>query len=183
MKKIFLFLTIVLFNFANYAFSSELVIQSLKKGGKLVFIRHAIAPGSGDPDNIDLRDCNTQRNLSKEGIKQSLDIGKFFRDNKIEIDKILSSEWCRCKDTAKFAFGSFKTFSALNSFYDEKFSKNEDKQIQELNTYIESWESNKNLVLITHYVVISAMLNKGVSSGEIIVSDKKLNIIGSIATN
>ena len=183
MKKVFFFLVLGLLNFANYAFSSELIVESLKKGGKLVFIRHTIAPGNGDPENINLQDCSTQRNLSEEGIKQSLDIGKFFRDNKIEIDKILSSEWCRCKDTAKFAFGSFKTFSALNSFYDEKFSKNEDKQIQELNTYIKSWESNKNLVLITHYVVISAMLNKGVSSGEIIVSDKKLNIIGSITTN
>ena len=61
--------------------------------------------------------------------------------------------------------------------------KNEDKQIQELDTFIKSWDNNKNLVLVTHYVVISAMLNKGVTSGEIVVLDKKLNLIGSITTN
>ena len=180
MIKVFLFLVIGLLNFTNYAFSSEFVIESLKKGSKVIFIRHAIAPGSGDPENINLQDCATQRNLSEEGIKQSINIGKFFKNNKIQIDKILSSEWCRCKDTAKLAFGNFKTFSALNSFYDEKFAKNEDKQIQELNNYIKDWESSKNLVLVTHYVVISSMLHRGVSSGEIVVSDKKLNIIGSI---
>ena len=183
MKKVFLLLLIGLLNFGNYAFSSEETIKALKKGGKIIFIRHAIAPGNGDPDNINLKDCNTQRNLSKEGIKQSEKIGKFFRDNKIKIDKILSSEWCRCKDTAKFAFNNYKILSALNSFYDEKFAHNEDKQIHELKSYIEDWKSNKNLVLVTHYVVISAMLNRGVSSGEIVVSDKRLNIIGSILTN
>ncbi len=183
MIKVFLFLVIGLLNFTNFAFSSEFIIESLKKGGKIVFIRHAVAPGSGDPENINLEDCTTQRNLNKEGIKQSMIIGNFFRDNNIEIDKILSSEWCRCKDTAKFAFGNFKTFSALNSFYDEKFAKNADKQIQELNTFINGWDSNKNLVLVTHYVVISAMLNRSVASGEIVVSDKKFNIIGSITTD
>ena len=183
MIRVFLFLLIGLLNFTNDTFSSELVIKSLKKGGKVVFIRHAIAPGSGDPKNINLKDCTTQRNLSEEGVKQSIDIGKFFKNNKVEIDEILSSEWCRCRDTAKFAFGSYKTFNALNSFYDEKFIKNKDKQIQELNIYIKDWESNKNLVLVTHYVVISAMLNRGVSSGEIVVSDKKLNVIGSININ
>jgi len=183
MIKVFLFLVIGLLNFTNYALSSEFIIESLKKGGNIIFIRHAIAPGNGDPENINLRDCTTQRNLNEEGIKQSIIIGNFFKDNNIEIDKILTSEWCRCKDTAKFAFGNFKTFSALNSFYDEKFAKNEDKQIQELDTFIKDWDNNKNLVLVTHYVVISAMLNKGVASGEIVVSDKKLNLIGSITTN
>ena len=183
MKKFLLILFIGLLNLNSNAFSNDKILNSLQEGKKIVFIRHAIAPGNGDPDNINLKDCNTQRNLSKEGIKQSEKIGKFFRDNKIEIDKILSSEWCRCKDTAKFAFNNYKILSALNSFYDEKFAHNEDKQIHELKSYIEDWKSNKNLVLVTHYVVISAMLNKGVSSGEIVVSDKSLNIIGSIVTN
>ena len=183
MKKVFLLLLIGLLNFENYAFSSEKTIKALKKGGKIIFIRHAIAPGNGDPDNINLKDCNTQRNLSKEGIKQSEKIGKFFRDNKIEIDKILSSEWCRCKDTAKFAFNNYKILSALNSFYDERFAHNKDKQIQELNNYINNWKSNKNLILVTHYVLISEVLNYGPSSGEIVVSDKNFNIIGNVEIN
>jgi len=100
----------------------------------------------------------------------------------IKIDKILSSEWCRCKDTANYAFGNFQTFDALNSFYDERFAANETKQINDLKNYIKSWESDKNLVFVTHYVVISSILNTGSSSGEIIISDKNFNIIGSVNT-
>lgn len=180
MKKIFLLLQIFFFIFHFDSLADEKLINSLKEGKKIIFIRHAYAPGNGDPNNFRLDDCSTQRNLNEKGIKQSKKIGFFFKSNSIKIDKILSSEWCRCKDTAKIAFGNFKTFNALNSFYDEKFAKNELKQIQELREYVSNWDGKKNLVFITHYVVISAILNQGVSSGEIIVSDKKLNVIGSI---
>ena len=103
----------------------------------------------------------------------------FFEKNKIKIDKVLSSEWCRCKDTAKIAFKNFETFNALNSFYDEKFASNEDIQIKNLKKYIKSWESDKNLILVTHFVVISSILNIGTSSGEMIISDKNYNVIGN----
>ena len=156
------------------------LLKQLKDGGKLIFIRHAYAPGSGDPDNFNLNDCSTQRNLSEEGKKQAEHIGKFFRDKKIKIDKVLSSEWCRCKDTAKYAFKNFKTLKALNSFYDEKFYKFKDKQIKDLKKFIKDWDRIHNLILVTHYVVISEMLNIGVSSGEIVISDKNYKVIGSI---
>ena len=162
--------------------SNKNLIKQLEDGGKLIFIRHAYAPGNGDPNNFNLDDCSTQRNLSKEGRKQAQLIGVFFKENKIKIDKVLSSEWCRCKDTAKFAFNNFETFEALNSFYSTKFAKNEKRQIKDLKKYIKNWKSNKNLILVTHYVVISSMLNIAVSSGEIVVSDKNYKIIGSIET-
>ena len=95
---------------------------------------------------------------------------------------MLSSEWCRCKDTAKIAFKNFETFDALNSFYDERFASNKDKQIKDLKNYIKNWNSDKNLVLVTHFVVISSILKTSSSSGEIIISDKNYNILGSINT-
>ena len=153
-----------------------------KKEEILFFIRHALAPGNGDPENIDLTDCTTQRNLNDRGIEQSKKIGEFFKKNNIPIDIVLSSQWCRCKDTAKYAFNEFKTFDALNSFYDEKFYKFKDKQIKKLNMYIKDWDSDKNLVLITHYVVISEMLNLAVSSGELAISKKNLELVGTIET-
>ena len=159
------------------------LINQLEEGGKLIFIRHAYAPGSGDPDNFNLNDCSTQRNLSKEGRKQAEYIGEFFRNKKIKIDQVLSSEWCRCKETAEIAFINFSTNSFLNSFYSYKFAKNKSKQINDLNDYIDKFKSDKNLVLVTHYVVISEILNYGPSSGEIVVSDKNFNIIGTIETN
>ena len=179
-KRIIIIFFIGILNINNNAFSDDKILKSLKEGKKLVFIRHAIAPGNGDPNNFDINDCSTQRNLDEKGIEESKKIGLFFKNNKIKIDKVLSSQWCRCKDTAKYAFKNFETFNALNSFYDEKFAANEAKQIKDLKNYIKNWNSDKNLVLVTHFVVISSILNTGSSSGEIIISDKKFNIIGSI---
>ncbi len=159
------------------------LMNQLEDGGNLIFIRHAYAPGSGDPNNFNLNDCSTQRNLNKEGRKQAQYIGEFFTKNNIKIDKVLSSEWCRCKETAKIAFKNFSTISFLNSFYSLKFAKNKDKQIKSLNNYIKKFKSNKNLILVTHYVLISEILDYSPSSGEIIVSDKNFNIIGSVEIN
>ena len=168
--------------FSNNVVSEENIISELQKGGKIIFIRHALAPGNGDPKNIDLKDCSTQRNLDSRGIEQSKKIGQFFIKNNIPIDIVLSSEWCRCKDTAKYAFKNFETFNALNSFFDAKFYKNKDKQIKDLKVYISNWNSDKNLVLVTHYVVISEILNLGVTSGELAISKKNLELIGTMET-
>ena len=157
--------------------------NKLEEGGKIIFIRHALAPGNGDPENIDLNNCDTQRNLSQEGIDQSIRIGKFFSDYNIPVDKVLSSEWCRCKETAKIAFKEFYTNSFLNSFYSAKYANNKNKQIKALNEYIKKFKSNKNLILVTHYVLISEVLDYAPSSGEIVVSDKDFNMIGTIKIN
>ena len=183
MKRLIGILALSLFVLSDLAHSNENLINSLKEGGKLIFIRHAYAPGNGDPKKFNLKDCSTQRNLNREGINQSKKIGLFFTKNKIPIDKVLTSEWCRCKDTARYAFNNYKTFNALNSFYDVKFAKNKTKQIKDLKKYILNWDSKKNLVLVTHFVVISETLGRGSASGEIIVSDQNFNIINSIETN
>ncbi len=177
--KAFIFFLLIISSFSK-VYCDDKIINELKKGEKIVFIRHAIAPGSGDPKNFNLKNCDTQRNLDNKGIEQSKKIGLFFSKNNIPIDKILSSEWCRCKDTAKFAFKNFKTFDALNSFFSPRFQKNREKQMIALSKYLNNWNGKKNLILVTHYVVILEKLNKAVSSGEIVVTDKNLNLIGSI---
>ena len=156
------------------------LINQLKDGGKLIFIRHAYAPGNGDPNNFNLNDCSTQRNLNSIGRKQAKDIGEFFRENKIKIYKVLSSEWCRCKETADIAFNNYSTNSFLNSFYSPKYAKNKEKQVEVLNNYVKKFKSDKNLIFVTHYVLISEVLNYGPSSGEIVVSDKNFNIVGTV---
>ena len=157
------------------------LINQLEEGGKLIFIRHAYAPGSGDPDNFNLNDCSTQRNLSKEGQRQAEYIGEFFKNNKVKIDKVLSSEWCRCKETAVIAFSDYKTESFLNSFFSDKFRKNKDLQIKNLKSYIDKWDKKKNLIFVTHYVVILEILDYAPSSGEIVISDTNFKLIGSIS--
>jgi len=179
----FFIITFLFLTTPNKADINKNLLKDLEEGGKLIFIRHAYAPGSGDPKNFNLNDCSTQRNLSLDGKKQAKYIGEFFKKNKIKIDKVLSSEWCRCKETAKIAFKNFSTNSFLNSFYSSKFAKNKDNQLKKLNDFIKEIEGNKNLIFVTHYVLISEVLNYGPSSGEIVVSDKNLNMIGSIEIN
>ena len=159
------------------------LINKLKEGGKLIFIRHAYAPGSGDPENFNLYDCSTQRNLNDNGRKQAQYIGNYFKENKIMIYNVFSSEWCRCKETAKIAFKDFSTKNFLNSFYSLKFKNNKEKQIKELKNFVKNFKSDKNLILVTHYVVISEIFDYGPSSGEIIFSDKNFKMIGSLEIN
>ena len=156
------------------------IISELKKGGKIIFIRHAYAPGGGDPNNFDLNDCDTQRNLNDEGRLQSKKIGDFFKKNKISTKKVYSSEWCRCKETASIAFRSFETKNFLNSFFSEQFAKNRENQVENFNKFINNWDGKQNLIFVTHYVVISEILNYAPASGEIIVSDKQLKVIDTL---
>ena len=178
MKLIKFFLLILLsFNISVKANSNDKIQSLLKEGKKLIFIRHAVAPGGGDPVDFDILRCETQRNLNNEGIVQSKNIGKFFSENNIKIDNVLSSEWCRCKQTAQYAFNKYETKSFLNSFFSEKFSSNKSKQIKDLKEYINEWSGDNNLVLVTHYVTIQEVLNITSSSGELIVADKNFNIL------
>ena len=176
----FLFIIFITLPTTIKADLDENLISELKDGGKLVFIRHAYAPGSGDPDDFNINDCNKQRNLNYAGIEQAKDIGNFFKNNQIEIDKILSSEWCRCKETAFLAFKNYETKKFLNSFFSPKFAHNKEPQIKDLKKYVNKWKSDKNLVFVTHYVVISEVLDYASLSGEIVISNRKFENIGSI---
>ena len=183
MKTIYLILILGLFTFKTNVYASDQILDTLKEGKKIIFIRHALAPGGGDPLGFKIEDCKTQRNLNEEGIKQSKKIGKLFKKKGIKVDQVFSSQWCRCKDTAKYAFGDFKEFSALNSTFSPPFDKNKKKQIKELKNFINNWNGKgKNLVLVTHYVVILAMTGKTSSSGELIITDKDLKILSTINT-
>ena len=100
------------------------------------------------------------------------------------IDQVLSSQWCRCKDTAKYAFGDYKEFTALNSTFQSPYDKNETKQLKQLYSFVKKWHGKgKNLVLVTHYSIITAVTNAVPSSGEIIIADKNFKVISTIATD
>ena len=160
--------------------SKKNIIENLKVGGKLIFIRHAYAPGGGDPENFNIYDCSTQRNLSESGRKQSRKIGNFFTENKIQIENVYSSEWCRCKETASLAFENFKTKSFLNSFYSSKFAQNKNSQMRDFQKFLLDWDQKTNLIFVTHYVVISEILDYPSSSGEIVISNKNFKIIDTL---
>ena len=164
--------------------SSEPNWEPAKRGDKIILIRHALAPGGGDPKGFKINDCKTQRNLSQMGIDQSKKIGELFKQNQILVDQVLSSQWCRCKDTAKYAFKNFKEFSALNSTFQFPHSKNELRQLKKIKNFVKKWDGQgKNLILVTHYSIITAISNAVPDSGEIVVIDKNFKVLTTIPTN
>ena len=156
MKKQIISLLIIFFSLISFnTYSSNYNWKPAQDGDKIILIRHAKAPGGGDPEGFNIDDCKTQRNLNETGINQSKKIGKLFKEKKIKIDQVFSSQWCRCKDTAKYAFGDYKEFSALNSTYTPPYDQNEKRQIEELKNFVRNWDGKGgNLVLVTHYVII-----------------------------
>ena len=186
MKKniISLIVYLFLFLFTSQLNASNQAWNLAQEGNKIILIRHSLAPGGGDPPGFKINDCKTQRNLNRTGINQSKKIGKLFKKNKVPVDQVLSSQWCRCKDTAKYAFGNFKEFAALNSTFQSPYNKNEGKQLKELYEFIKKWDGKgKNLVLITHYSIITAVTNAVPSSGEIVITDKNFKVLGTIQTD
>jgi len=178
-----IFVAIFLFSF-SHSYSAQANWKPAKDGDKIILIRHSKAPGFGDPPEFKIKDCSTQRNLSKEGIEQSKKIGELFEINQIKIDQVLSSQWCRCKDTAKYAFKNFKEFKALNSTFQPPYDKNTKKQIKELKDFVQNWNGKGgNLVLVTHYVIITAITDVVPRSGEIVIIDKKFKTLSTILTN
>jgi hypothetical protein len=113
-------LALVLALLAGPAGATEAAWQALRGGGVVALMRHARAPGVGDPPGFRLEDCATQRNLSAEGRDQARRIGEAFRAQGVAVARVLSSRWCRALDTARLAFGTVEPFPPLDSFFSER---------------------------------------------------------------
>ena len=165
---------------------SEAEIWSLLQQGTgyVVLIRHALAPGTGDPSNFQLDDCSTQRNLSDTGRAQAVRIGEAFESRQIPIAQVLSSQWCRCLETARLMdVGSIEPLPALNStFYDPSAETERTDRIREL--IIDNRNTPGTVVMVTHASNISAIAGTSVQSGGIVVlqadESEQINFIGQI---
>ena len=133
--------------------------------GHVLFIRHALAPGSGDPSHFKVEDCQTQRNLSAAGREQARKIGARLRAAKLQISAILTSQWCRCKDTAtEMGLGPVSSAPGLNSFYQGIVPKKE--TLANLTKRLDRLDGRDGVtIMVTHFVTISAITGIGVSSG------------------
>jgi phosphohistidine phosphatase SixA len=143
----------------------------LQDGQHVLLMRHADAPGYGDPAGYQLNNCSTQRNLGDKGRKQAVLIGEWLSSQGVKSAKVLSSPWCRCLDTAKLLNkGSVSTATALGSFFDDM--SQEKKQTQNLEKLIQSElqsNPNKPLILVTHHVNIQALTGKVVNVGDMVL--------------
>ena len=150
---------------ASAADQSE-VINRLKAGGHILMIRHALAPGNGDPPNFKIGDCATQRNLDDTGRDQARSIGVWLRNNGVTSARVYSSQWCRCLETARLLnLGPVQELAGLNSFYER--TQDRGPNLKALNDFISQQPVKGELiVLVTHFVTISGIAGTGVSSGE-----------------
>ena len=162
------------------------VWRALRSGEHIALMRHAIAPGTGDPAEFALGDCSTQRNLSAKGRAQAARIGARFRANGIQTATVFTSQWCRCLDTARLLeLGPVQEQPVLNSFFRD-FDRRE-RQTQALKAWLASQDLNKPLVLVTHQVNITALTNVYPASGELVIIRRsnagEISVIGTIETD
>ena len=146
--------------------NDNLTIAVSQVNADVVFMRHALAPGFGDPSNFQLENCATQRNLDSVGQQQAVEIGAEIKRSKTSFAEVLSSEWCRCKETAELlSLQEWTTFPGLNSFFQDFANKGDVLRL--LNQKLNALESGITL-MITHQVVIRAITGQSVGSGELI---------------
>lgn len=135
-------------------------------GGRVLMIRHALAPGSGDPANFQIGDCATQRNLNDAGRKQARRIGTWLRARGITAARVYTSQWCRCRETAELiGLGPVTALPSLNSFYERP--RDREPNLAALRDFFARQPADGPLVvLVTHYVTIVGITGEAVSSGE-----------------
>ena len=154
--------------------------DALQEPGAFALMRHALAPGTGDPAGFDLSDCSTQRTLSDEGRAQARRIGAAFAERGIAFDAVLTSQWCRCRETAELLdLGPVTEEPAFNSFFGD-FSAREAQTAAAREVLA---AQTGRVMVVTHQVNISGLTGQGTSSGEVLVvraAGEGLEVLGSI---
>ena len=155
---------LVLLAFAAHA-AEPLLLAELAKPGRVLMLRHANAPGIGDPPNFKLDDCATQRNLDAAGRTQAAKLGERLAKAGVAHATVYSSQWCRCLETARLLkLGPVAELPALNSFYGR--AQDRDANVAALRTFLAALPADgPPLVLVTHQFTIAAFSGQGMVSG------------------
>jgi len=165
------------------SYASELLIwdklNTSSAKGYVLLLRHSLAPGVGDPENFELGDCSTQRNLSQEGRDDASEIGAWIKRQKVKIYRVESSRWCRARQTAKLLdIGKVKLNKNLDSLFRESDLESHPQTLKTKEQIISHRSKSGLLILVGHYVNIAALVGVGVDSGEgIIVKANKNGVI------
>lgn len=164
---------------ATPAAADDALWALLKGGGQVVMIRHATAPGAYDPPGMRLDDCATQRNLDEHGREEARRIGAAFRGRAIAVDKVLSSRWCRCMETARLAFGRVEHWESIDGA--RPGTELEARRTAQVRRVVGQPFTGGNVVLVTHGFNIRALTGLSALSGEMIVLTPRGNDAFDIA--
>jgi phosphohistidine phosphatase SixA len=162
--------------------AEEAAWSVMREPGAIILLRHANAPGTGDPAGFVLGDCSTQRNLDDRGRGQSHAIGEAFRERGVLVGRVLSSQWCRAKETAELAFpGQVGEEPAFNSFFGNR--TDEPEATSKARQILAQWQGPGVLVVVTHQVNITALTGIAPASGEGVVvalRDGTVKVLGRL---
>jgi phosphohistidine phosphatase SixA len=167
------------------AAESAQLFKALASGNHFALMRHALAPGNGDPTNFEVNDCSTQRNLNDIGRVQAKSIGQKLINNGIDQASVFTSQWCRCRETAELlGFDTVVDNPILNSFYQRQ--ENRKQQTEQLQQWLLEVPLGKPVILVTHQVNITAFSNVYPSSGDMVIvrrnDDKTFTVLGAVST-
>jgi broad specificity phosphatase PhoE len=150
------------------AAEGERLWELLGRGGQVILIRHATTtPGAGDPPGMRLDDCSTQRNLSDDGRREARRLGHAFETRKVRVDRVLSSPWCRCLETARLAFGTAEPWEPLSNLYGRSAARA--GQVAKMQGLVGESRAGGNLVLVSHGSTILALTGLGPAPGEMVI--------------
>jgi phosphohistidine phosphatase SixA len=150
------------------AAADEATWTLLKGGGQVVLIRHGLTtPGVGDPPGFRLEDCVTQRNLIDEGRRESERVGAAFRTRGIPVERVLTSPWCRCIETARLAWGGAEVWPPLSNLFGRP--ENRAEQVRQMQARVSERPGAGNLVLVTHGSTIAALTGINPDTAEMVV--------------
>ena len=155
---------------AMTATASELA-DKLKLPNHALLMRHALAPGIGDPAGYSLVDCSTQRNLDAQGRQQAMRTGQWLKRQGIQTAMVLTSPWCRCKDTASLlGYGQPEVEPAIGSFFEaSQETADYTQRLQKRLAQLGPTKGDKALILVTHHVNILDYMGSHVGSGDMVL--------------
>ena len=154
--------------------------DALTQPGVVALMRHALAPGTGDPAGFDLEDCATQRNLDARGRAQARRVGAALRAGGVRFDEVWTSQWCRARETAELVeMGDVQEKAPLNSFFGGR--GNRAAQTEATRALIAGLPPDARVLIVTHQVNITALTGQGVASGEIIAARRTADGLEPVA--
>jgi len=144
---------------------------ALAKGGSVALVRHGNAPPGhgGDPPGFKLDDCATQRNMDERGREQAKAVGEAFRKHGVRADKILSSPWCRCLETARLmALGPVEPAMVVAA------SDRSPERLAALRQIVSDWRGPGTLVVVTHALTVQGLVGIMPGQAETVVIRPKI---------
>ena len=173
----------VLFLWSSAAHADDALWALLQKGGQVVLVRHAVTdPGVGDPPGFRIDDCTTQRNLSDAGKREAERLGAAIKARNVPVARVLTSPWCRCRDTARIAFGGADVDTSLSNLFE--YPHNRDRQRAGFRKIVAAAPKTGNLFLVTHGSTTLAFTGVSPGTAEMVIvtpqPDGQVRVAGRI---